>query len=463
MPWFYGQSHLFLMPLRPPRELPIDFPPKTNEYYVNLDASLNGNGTLSSPWNNIEAADGNVGIPAWIYVKGTGPGTIWSQDGSSGSEIVITAWQDETATFTDIEGGPSLRIWGDYVILHGKSFVSPQIVIKGAEGQRAVRIGYDHGAGGGHHATFYRCEITQGSSAIMNDGEYLRVINCRIHDTTSHAIYFRHGDHCEFRNNIFQNADGAAIQSNPHENGEYITAGVISGNVVYDCARETAAGLTVLSGTGTGGIINGLTISNNLIWNCSSGIKMTGGNNYKGEISNVQIYNNTIYNCSVFNQHGEPFTPGKPATTILINNIVTGGITNEGTWVAENNNVTDNSDWPSFFISVDENNDAFLKLASLSTDAIDKGYDLSSEGIAADYFGNSRPLGGGYDIGAHEYSPETVNGDVNNDGSVDSEDVDACVSHILGTENWNEAADVNGDGSMNVLDVQAVVNMSLSQ
>ena len=50
------------------------------------------------------------------------------------------------------------------------------------------------------------------------------------------------------------------------------------------------------------------------------------------------------------------------------------------------------------------------------------------------------------------------NGDVNRDGEVDISDVHACANHILGRQDWGEAADVNGDGVVNVLDVQSIVN-----
>lgn len=48
-------------------------------------------------------------------------------------------------------------------------------------------------------------------------------------------------------------------------------------------------------------------------------------------------------------------------------------------------------------------------------------------------------------------------GDVNRDGEVTLADVHACAGHILGRQNWGEAADVNGDGAVNVLDVQQIV------
>jgi hypothetical protein len=48
-------------------------------------------------------------------------------------------------------------------------------------------------------------------------------------------------------------------------------------------------------------------------------------------------------------------------------------------------------------------------------------------------------------------------GDVNHDGEVDVSDVHACADHILGWQDWGEAADINQDGVVNVLDVQEIV------
>jgi len=55
-----------------------------------------------------------------------------------------------------------------------------------------------------------------------------------------------------------------------------------------------------------------------------------------------------------------------------------------------------------------------------------------------------------------------LKGDINLDGSVDVLDVQACVNHILGLQNYGSSADVNGDGSTDVLDVQAIVNEILT-
>jgi hypothetical protein len=52
-----------------------------------------------------------------------------------------------------------------------------------------------------------------------------------------------------------------------------------------------------------------------------------------------------------------------------------------------------------------------------------------------------------------------LEGDVNGDGSVDSEDILACIDHILGKTSWGEAADVNKDGDVDALDVQRIVGL----
>ena len=55
-----------------------------------------------------------------------------------------------------------------------------------------------------------------------------------------------------------------------------------------------------------------------------------------------------------------------------------------------------------------------------------------------------------------------VLGDVDGLGQVNMLDMQACVDHILGRQDWGENADVNEDGSVNVVDVQEIVNTILS-
>jgi len=52
--------------------------------------------------------------------------------------------------------------------------------------------------------------------------------------------------------------------------------------------------------------------------------------------------------------------------------------------------------------------------------------------------------------------------DLTGDTLINIRDIQACVNHILGTQDWGEAADVNGDEAVNVLDVQEIVNLILT-
>ncbi|MGA1871168.1 MAG: dockerin type I repeat-containing protein [bacterium] len=54
-----------------------------------------------------------------------------------------------------------------------------------------------------------------------------------------------------------------------------------------------------------------------------------------------------------------------------------------------------------------------------------------------------------------------LTGDLNEDGYVNVQDVQSCVQHILGTQDWGSPADVNGDESVNVTDTQEIVNIIL--
>jgi len=58
-------------------------------------------------------------------------------------------------------------------------------------------------------------------------------------------------------------------------------------------------------------------------------------------------------------------------------------------------------------------------------------------------------------------STAALSGDVNNDGRVDIQDIQACVNHILESQDWREAADVNGNGIVDVADIQEIINSAM--
>ena len=55
----------------------------------------------------------------------------------------------------------------------------------------------------------------------------------------------------------------------------------------------------------------------------------------------------------------------------------------------------------------------------------------------------------------------TLRGDIDGDGLINILDLQACVNHILGTQDWGSAADVNNDTAVNILDIQEIVNIIL--
>jgi hypothetical protein len=88
---------------------------------------------------------------------------------------------------------------------------------------------------------------------------------------------------------------------------------------------------------------------------------------------------------------------------------------------------------------------------------IDKGTPLPE--VLYDFNFIPRPQGNGYDIGAFEYRSGWLE-DINEDGVVNTEDVQICVNAVLGVVS-NPRADVNRDGKVDSLDIQQVLNKIL--
>jgi hypothetical protein len=390
-----------------PPVIDVILPSATHKYYCDLDAIDNGIGTSESPWNswaNAKTGMGAASFPAYLYVKGTetlGVDFDWNISGSgSGSELVITNWTGETATTaTD---GHRFSITAKYIIFDGSSFSSP--AFKWTNSDTATSYTVRPSGSCNQTTVIRRCEISGGLLGLDVQGG-IKLYNNKVHDTGSHCVYLSGSDqeNCRtplVKNNIIYNAGRNGIQHNPHdfnENNREIIDGETTGNAIYDCTEH---GITVLSGTGPDGIIDGLLISNNIVWgNTLNAVKFSGkGDDYSGTISGVLMYNNTFYG-GITNQHGDDVA-GEPATTVFRNNIVTGTISHFANceFVAESNNLTSYA--TSNFVSVTDTDDTFLTLKSSASTAIDQGYDVSSD-IVNDYWGNDRSEI--FDIGAYEY------------------------------------------------------------
>jgi len=68
-----------------------------------------------------------------------------------------------------------------------------------------------------------------------------------------------------------------------------------------------------------------------------------------------------------------------------------------------------------------------------------------------------------HSAGCYEYGSEPLKGDLNRDGKVNIQDVQCCVNHILGKQDWGSKADVNGDGKVDEGDVQEIINIILRE
>jgi len=54
-------------------------------------------------------------------------------------------------------------------------------------------------------------------------------------------------------------------------------------------------------------------------------------------------------------------------------------------------------------------------------------------------------------------------GDLNLDGTVNIQDVQCCVNHIQGTQDWGSSADIDGNGEVNENDLKEIINIILRE
>lgn len=192
----------------------------------------------------------------------------------------------------------------------------------------------------------------------------------------------------------------------------------------------------------------------------------------------VALYNNSLYDCGArgFSGLSGAFKTGIPIQ--LRNNIAymtNGGeayINGSCSNLSGGNNIWfgNGSDPCSSNLSKDMGvNPAYKSATDLhltsGSSAIDKGQAIG--GLTRDITGVPRPQGGGYDVGAYEYSNGTATGkqptcDLNADGVVNSLDVTIAINQALGIGGYNNLS-LTQDGGWSVVDVQRVINAADGQ
>jgi len=175
------------------------------------------------------------------------------------------------------------------------------------------------------------------------------------------------------------------------------------------------------SSDGSYGIIratNGAVVKNNLIQNSGS------SNRVAIRITNeAEVYNNTVVDGTA--SSGAIASSGSGHT--VYNNLVSNVSGNDfvlSPSATESNNFGEGDCDPDF---AGGSGEAAYKLGSAST-CIDAGRTVS--GVTKDYFGTSRPSGGGYDVGFHEFYVAQACGN----------------SFVEGAEECDDGNTTNGDG-----------------
>jgi len=200
-------------------------------------------------------------------------------------------------------------------------------------------------------------------------------------------------------------------------------------------------------------------------------------------ITDIDIYlfqgNPTFINCTIIGNSSDKMIYIINSYPRLINSILWGSTFNQIEFSSNhgfeetikiynsNFNFSQFSDWEGdgninsnpFFIDPNEGN-YFLQSNSSCIDAGTAFFEWEDEVIVDmspdDYYGTAP------DMGAYEYIPEFMPGDVTEDGLINVLDVVMLVNIVLNGSEYNNAGDLNNDSLNNVLDVVALVQIILN-
>lgn len=389
-------------------------------YYVALNGSDSSSGSANNPWATIEHASRKSDPGDTVMVrKGVYNEEVWLRGrygmGGSRSEV----WTLQAYPGEEVILKKRIIVDAPYVKIQNLHFHSAGIQINDWDGSYAhhVQILNNRFVG-----LFTYGAINVDGSDCLIEGNVLELSPTG--STQDHGIYVAAGENFIGINNIIRNnyisgptGYGIHIYDELKRHGDLtrnIANIIVENNFIKKSQKR--AGILVAAGPGTR--IDKVIIRNNvLVDNATYGI----GTYYNGSgVRDIRIFNNTVYKSGLAG-----IGIGSDITGVVIRNNIVDNINSEARYHIDNfgNNsnviVDHNLYWPKpiklknvidshsltgdpkFVGAITEN----FRL-SLGSAAIDRG--LALEEVRTDKDGLSRPQGGGYDIGAYEYSGDAA-------------------------------------------------------
>ena len=419
-------------------------------------------GSESNPWCTITFGVNQIAAGDTVYVKA----------GTYNENLYISGLVGSENEVTHILAYP-----GHEVILRGNGINTGRVKITESsyltfEGFKVTN--YNQGIfveGGSDHITIRNCtvfavgqdaiHVRQNSSYILLEGNTIYDTDLYIHN--GEGFYIGTGSagpkdnthHVTVRNNLIHDVGDEGIELKPGTHDCLIEGNIVYNAVVGRTWGAIEVGESILGEQEWASNPNHV-VRNNIVHDVMTGIRAGTGS---------LVYNNVIYDVEGYGIYINNQANDTYLRAIYHNTVDTSSsyaiYTVSGSTDIRNNigpstaqNLPTNS---SFFVNTSEGAEDYHLVSSAAP--IDLGLDLTDV-VGTDLEGRERPYGLAPDLGAYEFAPGSqLVGDVNRDGQVDQQDVQACVNHVLGIGDWGVSADVNGDGAVNVLDVQRVVNI----
>ncbi len=467
-------------------------------YFASTSGSDGNSGTFASPFATVVRCKNALGPGDICYlengvqqksVENYNAGLSIQSGGTTASPMALVAYPGATATIGTTSMQYAMRTpaisgtFNNWVISQLK-IVSGNAAIDlvGVSGWRVVGNDMSCPPGSGQSACFH----TDTTTSLAFLGNYVHDVGTTAGsiDKYYHAVYFTtNSNHIDVGwNTIVPNTTHSTSSGGCRAMQFYSTGGAdqydlhVHDNLIHDAICD---GINFSTVDPSKGIVEAY---NNVVYHVGTGPDpFDGSSNYAcvntgggGNSSTpVDVYNNTFYDCGAQgSSDAAAFTTYIP--TRIRNNVVY-QLTSEnylgrnGVTPTGSNNVWFGAGAPPSGLSGSINTNPVLANIGgadfhLQSNSPAKDAGVSILTLRTDRDGILRPQGSAYDIGAYEFSSggSTYSAcDANQDGVVNSLDVQLTQPQILGTQPC--ASDLNGDGACTVVDLQRVINASLGQ